>query len=137
MDLEKNIQAVKARIEAACARADRDQETVAIVAVTKGQPPEVATQIAQLGLNLLGENKIQEAKAKILQCPGRIKWHFIGHLQTNKCRDAVELFEMIQSVDGLHLAQELEKRAEQGSKSMPVLLEVNVGGEATKFGYRP
>jgi pyridoxal phosphate enzyme (YggS family) len=66
-----------------------------------------------------------------------LRWHFIGHLQSNKCRDAVELFEMIQSVDSLPLAREINKRAEQAAKRMPVLLEVNVAGEASKFGYAP
>jgi pyridoxal phosphate enzyme (YggS family) len=66
-----------------------------------------------------------------------LRWHFIGHLQTNKCRDAVELFQMIQSVDSLHVAQEISKRAEQAGKTMPILLEVNLAGEASKFGYRP
>lgn len=90
-----------------------------------------------MGLTFFGENKIQEAKAKIPLCPGKPRWHFIGHLQTNKCRDAVELFEMIQSVDSLHVAQEISKRSEQASKTMPILLEVNLAGEASKFGYRP
>jgi pyridoxal phosphate enzyme (YggS family) len=84
-----------------------------------------------------GENKIQEAKAKIPLCPGRARWHFIGHLQSNKVRDAVELFEMIQGVDSLAIAREIAKRAEQAAKTMPVLLEVNVAGEASKFGYPP
>jgi uncharacterized pyridoxal phosphate-containing UPF0001 family protein len=66
-----------------------------------------------------------------------LRWHFIGHLQSNKCRDAIELFEMIQSVDSLPLAQELNKRAEQASKTMPIVLEVNVAGEGSKFGYAP
>jgi PLP dependent protein len=92
---------------------------------------------AFLGLSLFGENKVQEAKAKIPACPGRSHWHLIGHLQTNKCRDAVGLFEMVQSVDSLHLAEELNKRAEQASKRLPILLEVNAVGEASKFGYRP
>jgi len=105
--------------------------------VTKSQPPEVVAAAAQLGLNLFGENKVQEARAKIPLCPGRLRWHFIGHLQSNKCRDAVELFEMIQSVDSLPLAREIAKRAEQAGKTMPVLLEVNVAGEASKFGYQP
>jgi hypothetical protein len=69
--------------------------------------------------------------------PGKLRWQMIGHLQSNKCRDAVELFEMIQSVDSLALAQEISKRAEQAARTMPVLLEVNVAGEASKFGYRP
>lgn len=86
---------------------------------------------------LFGENKVQEAKAKIPLCPGKLRWQMIGHLQSNKCRDAVELFEMIQSVDSLRLAQEIHKRAEEASKTLRVLLEVNVAGEASKFGYKP
>ena len=100
-------------------------------------PPEVVSKAARAGLTLFGENKVQEAKAKIPLCPGRSRWQMIGHLQSNKCRDAVELFEMIQSVDSLHLAQEINRRAEQVSKRMPILLEVNVAGEASKFGYAP
>ena len=105
--------------------------------MTKTQPPEVVKQAADLGLTLFGENKVQEAKAKIPLCPGRLHWHMIGHLQTNKCRDAVELFEMIQGVDGLHVAEELNKRAEQAARTIPILLEVNIVGEGSKFGYRP
>jgi len=88
-------------------------------------------------LRFFGESKIQEARVKIPLCPGNLRWHFIGHLQSNKCREAVELFNMIQGVDSLALAQEVNKRAEQAAKTMPVLLEVNVAGEASKFGYRP
>jgi len=86
---------------------------------------------------MFGESKVQEAKAKIPDCPGKARWHFIGHLQSNKVRDAVELFEMIHGVDRLDLAREISKRAEQTAKTMPVLLEVNVAGEASKFGYQP
>jgi PLP dependent protein len=137
MDLAANLEAIRDRINAACARAGRDPVSVTLLAVTKSQPPEAVQAAADLGLLLFGENKVQEAKAKIPQCPGRLRWHFIGHLQSNKCRDAVELFEMIQSVDSLQLAQEINKRAGQASKRMPVLLEVNVAGEASKFGYGP
>jgi pyridoxal phosphate enzyme (YggS family) len=137
MDLASNLNAIHQRIEAACARAGRDSRSVTLLAVTKGQPPEVVSAGAQLGLTLFGENKVQEAKAKIPLCPGRLHWHMIGHLQSNKCRDAVELFEFVQSVDSLSLAQELNRRAEQAAKRLPVLLEVNVVGEASKFGYRP
>ncbi len=121
----------------ACGRSGRDPNSVTLLAVTKSQPPEVVSEAASLGLTLFGENKVQEAKAKIPLCPGRLRWHLIGHLQTNKCRDAVELFAMIQSVDSLHLAEEINNRAEQASKTMPIFLEVNAAGEATKFGYRP
>jgi pyridoxal phosphate enzyme (YggS family) len=137
MDLAANLSAVKARIAEACARVNRDPSSVTLLAVTKTQPHEVVSEAAGLGLSLFGENKVQEAKGKIPQCPGRLRWHMIGHLQSNKVRDAVELFAMIQSVDSLNLAQEINKRAEQASKTVPVLLEINIVGEASKFGYKP
>ena len=137
MDLSTNLQSIRDRMESACARAHRPAGSVTLLAVTKSQPPEVVSEVAKLGLSIFGENKVQEAKAKIPQCPGRLRWHMIGHLQTNKARDAVALFEMIQSVDSLHLAEELNKRAEEAAKTMPILLEVNLAGEASKFGYRP
>jgi len=136
-DLAANINSVRDRIEAACARAQRRPDSVTLIAVTKSQPPEVVTEAARLGLSVFGENKVQEAKAKIEQCPSRLHWHMIGHLQSNKARDAVELFEMIQSVDSFHLAQELNQRAEQAAKTIPILIEMNIAGEASKFGYRP
>ena len=137
MDLEANLKTVQQRIEGACARAGREPGSVTLVAVAKGQPPETVCAAAALGLSLFGENKVQEAKAKIPLCPGRLRWHMIGHLQTNKCRDAVGLFEMVQSVDSFHLAEELNQRADQPAKTLPILLEVNAVGEASKFGCRP
>ncbi len=137
MSLADNLENVQQRIQAACERAGRDPDGVTLLAVTKGQPPEVVAEAARLGQALFGENKVQEARAKIPLGPGRVRWHFIGHLQSNKCREAVELFEMIQSVDSLSLAMEINKRAEAAARTMPVLLEVNVAGEASKFGYAP
>jgi pyridoxal phosphate enzyme (YggS family) len=135
--LADNLAGVQQRIRAACERSGRDSSSVQLLAVAKTHPPEAVKAVADLGLTLFGENKVQEAKVKIPQCPGRLRWHFIGHLQTNKARDAVELFAMIQSVDSLPLAQEINKRAEAAARTMPVLLEVNVAGEASKFGYQP
>jgi pyridoxal phosphate enzyme (YggS family) len=137
VDLAANLEHLRRRIAAACARAGRDPASVTLLAVSKGQPPEVVRAAADLGLTLFGENKVQEAKAKIPLCPGRLRWHLVGHLQSNKARDAVHWFEMIQSLDSLALAAELQKQAEKAAKTVPVLLEVNVAGEATKFGYRP
>jgi len=137
VSLAENLEHVQQRIAAACARAGRAPESVTLLAVTKTHGPETVKAAVEAGQLLFGENKVQEARAKIPLCPGRARWYFIGHLQSNKCRDAVELFEMIQSVDSLSLAQELNKRAEQAAKTMPVLLEVNVAGEASKFGYQP
>src|SRR6266481_5735606 len=99
MDLAGNLESIRRRIESACERAGREAASVTLLAVTKGQPPEIVRSAAELGLTLFGESKVQEAKAKIPLCPGRLRWQMIGHLQTNKCRDAVSLFEMIQSVD--------------------------------------
>jgi hypothetical protein len=137
MDLASNLTRIRERIAAACSRANRDPSSVTMLAVTKTQPPEIVSEAAQLGLTLFGENKVQEAKSKIPLCPERLSWHMIGHLQSNKARDAVGLFSMIQSVDSLGLAEELNKRAEHASKTMPILLEINIVGEASKFGYKP
>ena len=108
-----------------------------MLAVSKSHPPETIRAAVACGQLHFGENKIQEAKAKIPLCPGRARWQFIGHLQSNKVRDAVVLFEMIQGVDSLAIAQEISQRAGQAGKTMPILLEVNVAGEASKFGYAP
>ncbi len=137
VDLAANLENVSERIRSACQRGGRDPGSVRLLAVTKAQPPEAVNEAAKLGLSLFGENKIQEAKAKIPLCSGRLRWHMIGHLQSNKCKDAVELFEMIQSVDSLHLAEEIDRRAQQASRTIPILLEVNIVGEASKFGYEP
>ena len=137
MALAENLILIQQRIADAGARARRQPDSVTLLAVTKGQPPEAVNEAARLGLTLFGENKVQEAKAKIPLCSGKLRWQMIGHLQSNKCRDAVELFGMIQSVDSLALAQEISKRAVLAGRTMPILLEVNVVGEASKFGYRP
>jgi hypothetical protein len=137
MDLAANLEMIRQRIKAACDRSDREPNSLILLAVTKTQLPETVGAAAGLGLLVFGENKVQEAKAKIPLCPGKLRWHFIGHLQSNKCRDAVQLFQMIQGVDSLSLAQEINKRAAEAAKTMPVLLEVNLAGEASKFGYQP
>lgn len=137
MELAERVQAVRERIARACLRVGRDPSEVTLVAVSKGQPPEVVRAAAECGLHVFGENKVQEGKIKISLCPGHLRWHMIGHLQTNKARDAVHFFQMIQSIDSLRLADEVNRSAEKAAKTVPVLLEVNVAGEASKFGYRP
>jgi PLP dependent protein len=137
MAFAENLGSIRQRIAAACARVGRDAASVTLLAVSKTHPPETIRAAVEAGQLLFGENKIQEAKAKIPLCPGRARWQFIGHLQSNKVRDAVELFEMIQGVDSLAIAREISKRAEQAAKTMPLLLEVNVAGEGSKFGYQP
>ncbi|MDB6020780.1 MAG: Pyridoxal phosphate homeostasis protein [Pedosphaera sp.] len=137
MDLAENLENLRRRIEAACERSGRAPGSVTFQAVSKGQPPEAIRAAAELGVTLFGENRVQEAKTKIPLCPGRLRWQMIGHLQSNKCRDAVHLFDMIQSVDSLPLAQEIDKWADKSAKTMPILLEVNIAGESSKFGYPP
>lgn len=137
MNVVSNVNSIQQRIDAACARAGRDPQSVTLMAVSKGQPPEAIRAAADAGLILFGESKVQEAKAKIPLCAGKLRWQMIGHLQSNKCRDAVHFFEMIQSVDSFSLAQEINKCADKAAKTMPVLLEVNVAGESSKFGYAP
>ncbi len=137
MDLEERVRHVRERVAAAAGRSGRAPESVALVAVSKGHSPEDVRGMSEAGLTLFAESKVQEAKAKISMCPGRLRWHMIGHLQSNKARDAAFLFEMIQSVDSLGLAEELNKAAGKGGKTLKILLEVNVAGESAKFGYRP
>ncbi len=135
--MAENLASVQKRMRAACERAGRLGSSVSLLAVSKGHPPEAVAALAGLGQALFGENKVQEAKAKMPRCPGRLRWHMIGHLQTNKAREAARLFEMVQSVDSLRLAEELNKHADQAARTLPILLEVNVAGEASKFGYQP
>jgi pyridoxal phosphate enzyme (YggS family) len=137
MGLAENLISIQQRMAGACERSGRDPSSVTLLAVSKGVPPESVAEAATRGLALFGENKVQEARMKIPLCSGRLRWHMIGHLQSNKCRDAVRWFEMIQSVDSLSLAHEVNKWAEKEAKTMPVLLEVNIAGESSKFGYQP
>ena len=137
MSFIENLEKIQQRIRAACVCAGRDENSTLLLAVSKTHPVETIQEAVNCGQIFFGENKIQEAKAKIPLCPGKALWHFIGHLQSNKVHDAVEFFEMIQSVDSLNLAREISKRCEQAAKTMPLLLEVNVAGETSNFGYKP
>ena len=104
MSLAENLAKIQQRIHAACERVGRDPASVLLLAVSKSHPPETIRDAVEHGQIFFGENKIQEAKAKIPLSPGKARWHFIGHLQSNKVRDAVALFEMIQGVDSLAIA---------------------------------
>jgi len=110
---------------------------VQLIAVSKKVPPEGIEEALAAGQMLFGESKVQEAKAKIPVVSGRARWHMVGHLQSNKARDAVALFELIHSVDNISLAVELDKWAERAGKTQAILLEVNVSGEVSKFGLKP
>ncbi len=137
MSLKENLAKVRERMERACQRANRDPESVVLVAVSKNQSADRVAEAVDCGLTLFGENRVQEAKTKIPLSPGPTRWHFIGHLQSNKARDAASLFDMIQSVDSLELGAELQKQAEKQARTLRVMLEVNVAGESSKFGWHP
>lgn len=136
-ELSYNITAVRERIENACARAGRSPGEISLVAVSKTMGAERVQEALDAGLDLFGENRVQDAAAKIRALPGEITWHMIGHLQRNKVKKAVSLFDMIQSVDSYELAVEIDRRSGETGKIMDVLVEVNTSAEGTKFGCRP
>ncbi|HVP56455.1 MAG TPA: YggS family pyridoxal phosphate-dependent enzyme [bacterium] len=135
--LAERLAEVHRRIEVACRRSGRGADEVALVAVTKTVPLETVQAAVEAGVGLLGENKVQEAAAKIEQIKGNVAWHMLGHLQTNKVKKAVAIFDMIQSVDSEALAVEIDRRSAEAGRVMDVLVEVNTSGEVTKFGASP
>ena len=133
-DIRANLERVRERIAQAAQRAGRRPEDILLIAVSKTFPAERVRDAIDAGVSALGENRVQEAKDKIRTLGHPVPWHLIGSLQTNKVKDALALFDLIQSVDRLDLARELDRRA---SKPVDVLLEVNVGAEASKGGFAP
>ena len=131
------LEGLQSRIAAACARAGRSADDVRLIAVSKTHPPAAVCEAARAGLLIFGENKVQEARAKIPECPTNLTWHLIGHLQRNKAALAVELFDQIHSVDSLRLLETIDRVSEEAGRTTKVLLEVNVSGEGTKFGLKP
>lgn len=135
MSIRDNLEAVEKRIAAACARAGRNRDEVKLVAVSKTKPAEAVLEAAEAGQILFGENRVQEAQAKIPLCPGSLQWHLIGHLQSNKARVAASgLFRMIHSVDSEKLLRALDEYA---GVTLPVLIQVNISGEGSKEGCAP
>jgi pyridoxal phosphate enzyme (YggS family) len=134
MEIAAHLAEVRRRIEAACLRSGRDPARVTLIGATKGVDPARLDEAVRAGLGHVAENWVQEATAKKPACVTNPAWHLIGHLQRNKVREALRLFDMIGAVDSLRLAEEISRRA---STPVPVLIEVNVGGEASKFGLAP
>jgi len=135
-DISANLEAVQKRISAAALRAGRDATRIKLVAVSKTHPPAAIRQAIEAGANIFGENKVQEAESKIPEI-GRdaAEWHLIGHLQSNKARKAVQLFDVIHSVDSVELAQRLERICgEERREELSVFVEVDLAGEDTKSG---
>ena len=137
MSVSENWSRLRARADAAAQRAGRRPEDVTILAVSKTFPAPVVREAYDDGLRAFGENYIQEALAKMDELPADIEWHMVGHLQSNKARQAVGRFSLIHSLDSVHLAQELEKHAAKLGISQKVLLQVNIADEDSKFGFEP
>jgi pyridoxal phosphate enzyme (YggS family) len=139
MDVENNIAMLRERISSAARRAGRRAAEITLVAVTKTVPAEKIAEASEAGLREFGENRVQEAEPKILWSRQRglgLNWHMVGHLQRNKVNKAIQLFDVIQSVDSLTLAHFMSQRCAQGATvRLPILLEVNVSGETSKYGF--
>jgi len=140
--IEQNYRNVMRRIAAASLRAGVSAGEVELVAVSKGRSVEEIAEALRAGITDIGENRVQEAVLKYnsipnMQCPIRPKWHMVGHLQTNKARDAVRIFDLIHSVDSLRLAEEIDRQAARSGKVQDILIEVKTSPEDSKYGIGP
>lgn len=125
------------RVAIAAEKSGRKASDITIVAVSKTHPPESVSALLAAGQTVFGESRVQEAKAKIPLVGGRAQWHFIGHLQKNKIRQALPLFEMLHSVESLDLARDIHRISDEDGFSPRVLLEINLAAESTKYGFEP
>jgi len=132
--VRENLLRVTERIEKATRRAGRSPGEIKLVAVSKTVDAGRIREAIEAGVSILGENYVQEAQKKIEEIGKPVSWHFIGHLQSNKAKVAVRLFDAVHCVDSLPLAEDLNRRAQQADRKMPVMIEVNLSGETTKFG---
>jgi PLP dependent protein len=139
VSIVENIARVRERITAAAGRAGRDPKEITLMAVSKTFPVERIREAHAAGLRVFGENRVQEfaEKAGALSDLADAEWHLIGHLQSNKAAKAVELFGAVDSVDSVRLAEKLNSAAERLGKTLPILIEINVGGEDAKSGTAP
>jgi PLP dependent protein len=133
----ENLARVREQIAQTATKVGRSIDDIELVAISKTHPAEKVREAYEAGQTLFGESRVQEARAKIPELPSAIHWHFVGHLQKNKIRHALPLFEMLHSVDSLALAQDINRIAEEEGLHPRVLLEVNVAGEGSKFGFKP
>ena len=134
----RRLQIVQNKISAACSKAGRSsQDPVELIAVSKSHPPAALQEAFAAGIRVFGENKVQEARAKIPELPGSCRWHFLGHLQRNKIRQALLIFDMFHGVDSLAIAKDMDRVAQELGLFPRILLETNIAGEATKFGFSP
>ncbi len=137
-DIVKNLEGVNARIQEACTAAGRAREEVELVAVSKRKPKEAIQEALEAGHLLMGENRVQEVMQKQPDLPSVLRWHLIGHLQSNKVKHALHCrFELIHSVDSVKLLQAIDRQAGEEGWMQSILLQVNVAGDGAKFGFKP
>ena len=137
LDIRDNLEKVQQAVERACRRSSRKPDDVLVIAVSKTVEIERIKRATEAGVKALGENRVQEAKDKVAVLGRPVPWHLIGSLQTNKAKDAVQLFDWIHSVDREELARELDRRAHQAERRVRVLVQVNIGLESQKGGVQP
>jgi PLP dependent protein len=136
VSIAENLERVREQITQAAAKAGRLLNEIELVAITKTHPAEKVREAVEAGHTVFGESRVQEARAKIPELPSNLRWHFVGHLQKNKIRHALPLFELFHGVDSLALAQEMNRIAAEDGERPRLLLEVNVAGEGSKFGFK-
>ena len=134
MMLKDNFETVEKKVTEACARAGRERSEVTLIAVSKTKPVEMLREVYDAGARDFGENKVQEICEKYDKLPDDIKWHMIGHLQRNKVKQVIDKAALIHSVDSYRLAQEISVQAQKKGLTIPILIEVNIAGEESKFG---
>ena len=135
--ISQNLKKVEARIADACERAGRNRDDITIVAATKNQGPDAIRAAIECGIKVAGESRFQEAAPKIESIGGAVEWHFIGHIQKNKVKFLTDVFSLVHSVDSIELAEAINRRADTVGRKVPVLLQVNIGQEASKHGVMP
>jgi len=135
--IAENLERVREQIAQAAAKSGRATDAVELVAISKTHEAEKVREAIEAGQQLFGESRVQEARVKIPELPSNLRWHFVGHLQKNKIRHALPLFELIHSVDSLALAEEINRIAKEEGLHPRILLEVNVAGEGSKLGFSP
>ncbi|PYL27440.1 MAG: YggS family pyridoxal phosphate-dependent enzyme, partial [Verrucomicrobia bacterium] len=135
--IAENLERVREQIAQAAAKVGRAVDEIELVAISKTHDAAKVREAIEAGQTLFGESRVQEARVKIPELPSNLRWHFVGHLQKNKIRHALPLFELTHSVDSLALAQDINRIAEEDGLHPRVLLEVNVAGEGSKFGFQP
>jgi pyridoxal phosphate enzyme (YggS family) len=136
VSIGENLERVREQITQAAAKAGRAVNEIELVAITKTHPAEKVREAVEAGHSVFGESRVQEARAKIPELPSNLRWHFVGHLQKNKIRHALPLFELFHGVDSLALAHEMNRIAAEDGERPRLLLEVNVAGEGSKFGFK-